>query len=173
MTLRAPARPLAFAAALAMAGVAAVAVHAAKADPTAPKSALECRAITDFDLRGQCWDALDRQGLNDAKTANKRNFGLGLSAPAEAAIKPKKEPKPKAETAEVDQLDLTVASVADTALGRLILVSTDGAIWEQTDSDPIGSRPRKGDVVKVSKGFLGGYMCHVTRWQAVRCQRDE
>jgi hypothetical protein len=171
MMLRASARPLAFTAALAV--VAALAAHSAKADPAAPKSALECRAITDFDLRGQCWDSLDRLGLNDAKTANKRNFGLGFNGPSEAAIKPKKEPKPKAETADVEQLDLTLASVADTALGRLLLVSTDGAIWEQTDSDPVGSRPRKGDVVKVSKGFLGGYMCQVTRWQAVRCQRDE
>ena len=29
-----------------------------------------------------------------------------------------------------------------------------------------------GDNIKVSKGIMGGYMCQVSRWQSVRCQRD-
>ena len=41
------------------------------AAPAAPKSPADCRAITDFTLRGQCWDALDQQGLQDQAVQTK------------------------------------------------------------------------------------------------------
>lgn len=127
--------------------------------------------MTDFTLRGQCWDALDQAGLNDQKVVKKRDFGLGARAPAVAAIKAPK--KPKVESVEVRGLTLTLASVVDTAVGHILMISTDGAVWEQTDGDAIQSRPSPGDTVEISKGMLGGYMCQVTRWQSVRCQRDQ
>jgi hypothetical protein len=144
----------------------------------APKTAADCRAISDFTLRGQCWDSLDQQNQKDAQAEKKRDFGLGQNAPSVAAVKPKKErvakaPKaPKPENDGVHSLILTLASVETTPVGRLLLTSTDGAVWEQTDSDGITHMPEPGDTVQVSKGMLGGYMCQVTRWQAVRCQRD-
>jgi hypothetical protein len=165
--------------ALALAGsVVVFAPHAAQADPAAPQSAADCRAITDFTLRGQCWDALDREGVHDQQVVKKRQFGLGAHPPAAAAIV---VPKPKAvraqrvkpENSEVNSLTMTIASVGDTPLGRILLTSTDGAVWEQTDGDAVGERPSPGDTFKVSKGAVGGYLCNVTRWQAVRCQRDK
>jgi hypothetical protein len=160
-------------AAIALAGVAGVlAPHLAKAadSKTAPTAA-ECRAMTDFTLRGQCWDELDRAGLQDQTVVKKREFGLGARAPAVAAIKAPKARK--ADPAEVRGLTLTLASVVDTAVGHMLMISTDGAVWEQTDGDAIQTRPSPGDTVEVSKGMLGGYMCQVTRWQSVRCQRDQ
>jgi hypothetical protein len=45
----------------ALAGAAfALAPLMAAADAPTPKSAADCRAISDFNLRGQCWDALDK-----------------------------------------------------------------------------------------------------------------
>lgn len=151
----------------------------AKADPAAPKSAADCRAITDFALRGQCWDALDHAteaNAQNAQEVKKRSFGLGLSVPNVAAIvipKKEKERVEKVRNAEIRSTTLTIASVEDTPLGRVLLTSTDGAVWEQTDSESVTNRPEPGDTVQVSKGAFGGYMCQVTRWQAVRCQRDE
>ncbi len=165
-------------AAIALAGAASIfAPHLAAADPSAPKSPAECRAISDFTLRGQCWDALDRGGGHDEQVQRKRNFGLGAKPPAVAVVaKAKKEPRAKRSQPEndgINALTLTIANVGDTPLGRILLTSTDGAVWEQTDSDQIVERPSPGDTVQVSKGSLGGYMCHVTRWQLVRCQRIE
>ncbi len=37
----------------------------------------------------------------------------------------------------------------------------------------IDQRPAAGDSVQVIKGAFGGYLCKVTRWQSIRCQRDE
>ena len=160
-------------AAIALAGVAGVlAPQLAKAadSKTAPTAA-QCRAMTDFTARGQCWDDLDRAGLQDQKVVKKRDFGLGAKAPSVAAIKAPKAREPEA--VEVRGLTLTLASVVDTAVGHILLISTDGAVWEQTDGDAIQNRPEPGDTVEVSKGMFGGYMCQVTRWQSVRCQRDQ
>ena len=143
---------------------------AAAADSSAPKSAADCRAIADFALRGQCWDALVREGLHDQQVIKKRDFGLGAAAPAVAAIK---VPKRKVDSTEIRALTLTIASVTDTARGRIILTATDGAVWEVTDTDPLINRPSPGDTFQVHKGMMDGYFCQVTRWQSLRCQRDE
>ena len=152
--------------------------HAAKADPAAPKSAADCRAISDFDLRGKCWDALDSQGQKDVveeKEEKKRSFGLGLHAPSISAILPNrkdKEREAKINREEIRNQTLTLADVQNTPVGKLVFTSTDGAVWEQTDSDLVNEPPEPGDTLEVTKGMMGGYMCQVTRWQSVRCQRD-
>lgn len=168
-------RRAAWAAGLAGAAFAFAPLMAAAAAPQ-PKSAADCRAISDFELRGQCWDALDKANQQDSTATKKREFGLGLHLPSVAAVKPKKEQveaERRRESEDVKSLSLTVASVDNTPLGRLLLTASDGAVWEQTDSDTITRAPSPGDVVEVSKGMLGGYMCHVSRWQSVRCQRDQ
>jgi len=150
---------------------------AASAGAPSPKSAAECRAIKDFNERGACWDALDKQTQTDTSAVRKKLFGLGRD-PAE--VKQEKEARAQAkkerrrpENDGVDSLELTLADVENTRLGQLKMTSTEGAVWEQTDTDEVGEGPRPGDTVTVNKGFLGGYMCQVTRWQKVRCQRDK
>ena len=153
---------------------------AASADPaTAPKAAADCRAISDFNLRGQCWDQLDKsnqQATETAKETKKREFGLGLHLPTESAVKKRKDDvarEEKRNREEIKAQTLVLADVQNTPRGQLLLTSTDGAVWEQTDNDAVsGEGPVPGGTVKVSKGMLGGYMCQVSRWQTVRCQRD-
>jgi hypothetical protein len=147
----------------------------AAADAPTPKSAADCRAISDFNLRGQCWDALDKANQQQTQATKKREFGLGVHLPSVAAVKPKKEDvvrQAKRQEEDVRSLTLTVASVENTPLGRLLMTSSDGAVWEQTDAESVTDTPEPGDSVKVSKGMFGGYMCQVSRWQSVRCQRD-
>ena len=158
----------------------AMGLQVARADATNPKSAADCRAITDFDLRGKCWDALDQNdqtAQKDQAETKKREFGLGLHYPSIAAILPKREEmrarEQKVRTEEIRNQTLTLAAADQTPLGRLLLTSTDGAIWEQTDGDAFTGNLAPGDTVEVSKASLGGYMCHVSRWQSVRCQRDK
>lgn len=154
--------------------------HAALADPTAPKSAADCRAVSDFDLRGKCWDALDtaaQKGAEEAQEAKKRGFGLGLHYPSIAAVLPKREEirarEQKVKAEEITNQTLTLASVDNTPVGHLLLTSTDGAVWEQTDGDAYAGSLAPGDTVEVSKGMFDGYMCRISRWQSVRCQRDK
>jgi hypothetical protein len=166
------------AAVIALAGLALMSTPgAALADAAAPKSAADCRAITDFDLRGKCWDALDQQNQQDTQAEKKKafGFGVGLHAPSISAILPKKEDRVREQQAakeDVRNLTLTLASVDQTPAGRILLTSTDGAVWEQTDTDAVNGAPEPGDTVQVTKGMFGGYMCQVSQWQSVRCQRD-
>lgn len=163
------------AAALAGAALAFAPLVASAADAPQPKSAADCRAIADFNLRGQCWDSLDKANQQETQATKKREFGLGLHLPSTAAVKPRKEDvarQARRNEGEIKSMTLTLASVGNTPLGKLVLTASDGAVWEQTDSDQVTSMPEPGDTVKVSKGALGGYMCQVSRWQAVRCQRD-
>jgi hypothetical protein len=160
----------------ALAGAAfALAPLMAAADAPTPKSAADCRAISDFNLRGQCWDALDKANQQETRATKKREFGLGLHLPSVAAVKPRKEKvarEARRDSEEVRSLTLTLASVESTPLGHLLLTANDGAVWEQTDSDTVTRAPSPGDTIQVSKGMMGGYMCQVSRWQSVRCQRD-
>jgi hypothetical protein len=151
----------------------------AAADAPQPGTAAYCRAISDFTLRGQCWDDLDKSSQKndaDAKETKKREFGLGLHIPSVSAIKPHKEDiakQQKRDREEIRNQELVLADVQNTPHGQLLMTSTEGAVWEQTDTDAVnGDGPVPGDTVKVSKGMLGGYMCQVSRWQSVRCQRD-
>jgi hypothetical protein len=166
-------------AALIGAACALVPLVAAADAPAAPITAATCRAISDFTLRGQCWDSLDKstqKQAEDAKETKKREFGLGLHIPSVSAIKPRQEDvakQQKREREEIRNQEMVLADVQNTPHGQLLLTSTDGAVWEQTDTDAVsGDGPVPGDTVKVSKGMLGGYMCQVSRWQTVRCQRD-
>ncbi len=140
-----------------------------------PKTAADCRAISDFTLRGQCWDSLDKENQQDTQATKKREFGLGLHMPS-MSIKPKKEDiarQAKRDKEDVKSLVLTLADIQNTPRGLLLMTATDGAVWEQTDGDSVPGDPVPGDTLKVSKGFLGGYFCQVSRWQEVRCQRDK
>ena len=140
-----------------------------------PKTAADCRAISDFTLRGQCWDSLDKETQQDTQATKKREFGLGLHMPS-MALKPENEDvarKAKRDKEDVKSLTLTLADIQNTPRGLLLMTATDGAVWEQTDGDSVPGDPVPGDTLKVSKGFLGGYFCQVSRWQEVRCQRDK
>jgi len=157
----------------------ALAPVAASADAPQPGTAAFCRAITDFTERGKCWDSLDKsnqQAVETNKETKKREFGLGLHLPSAAAIKPRKDDVAEQEKRERDDIRsqvLTLADVQNTPHGQLLMTSSEGAVWEQTDGDAVvGEGPVPGDTVQVSKGMLGGYMCKVSRWQSVRCQRD-
>jgi hypothetical protein len=147
----------------------------AAADAPQPKSAADCRAISDFNLRGQCWDSLDKSTQQETQATKKREFGLGLHLPSVSAIVPSKADRvreAKRDDEDIRAQTLTLASVENTPLGRLLMTTDSGAVWEQTDQESVNSLPEPGDSVQVSKAMFGGYMCQVSRWQAVRCQRD-
>jgi len=164
--------------AAALIGAACAVVPLVAAADAPPKSAADCRAISDFSLRGACWDALDKASqkqTQDLQETKKREFGRPLHLPQDAAIKQKKEDvarEAKQAREEIRSQTLTLAQVENSPLGKLVMTADNGAVWEQTDGDSVSNTPEPGDTVTVSKGMLGGFMCQVNRWQSVRCQRD-
>ncbi len=115
-----------------------------------------------------------------AATERRRKFGLpALSlgshkaeskarrevAQAQApATAPEEEPQDRV-TVKLDQVALIPP------LNRLLMVTTDGAVWQQTDSETVAPTPRSGASMTIIHGKINGYFCQFDRLNKVRCTR--
>jgi hypothetical protein len=99
------------------------------------------------------------------------------SAKREKPPKPAKPPKAgKGEPAEEGEAENRITvQLAQVALippaNKLLLVTTDGAVWEQLDSDPVNPRPKPGSSMTVRRTGFGGYFCRFDKNNSVRCQQ--
>jgi hypothetical protein len=96
----------------------------------------------------------------EMREENKANFGL---------------PKYKSETkeekaAEIDKLDLVVASIGLTPEQKLRVVTSSGAVWDQTLGAPARA-PKPGATLTVRTNMLGGHICRFFDWPSYDCQR--
>jgi hypothetical protein len=71
-----------------------------------------------------------------------------------------------------DRVEVELASVSKAADGRLLVTTTDGAVWRQTESVTIPKPPVAGDRMTIRKGALGGYRCTLVSTRLTyRCVR--
>jgi hypothetical protein len=71
----------------------------------------------------------------------------------------------------LDHLDLNLEGAHHSSEGRWVFVSTDGAVWRQTDDAELSIDPHKGSKLLVKNGLLGSFFCKVDGQPQVRCQR--
>lgn len=131
----------------------------------------QCASIPDDARRHACADdVLRRAGLlGDAETlAAERTRRFGLPEPAAKATQPAST-TPGA--AKKDRVEVTLASVEDPGNGKLILTTTDGAVWRQVESQAIRPMPEKGQTMVVEEASLGSFMCRPSKWVSFRCYR--
>jgi hypothetical protein len=119
----------------------------------------------------------------------RRKFGLNLPTPfkhsgekpkqvARAEGKAQPAPAPSspqaAAPAEEDQAQVSV-QLSQVALippqNRLLLVTQEGAIWEQTDDEAVSPRPKPGQTIRIEQNRFGGYFCRFDKFTKVRCTR--
>jgi hypothetical protein len=127
-----------------------------------------------------------------AAAEKRRKFGLNLPTPfkhedkskpkavAQAGPASKSSAAPSAEApaavpaAEEDEARVNV-QLSQVALippqNRLLLVTEEGAIWEQTDDEPVAPRPRPGQSIQIEQNRFGGYFCRFNKLTKVRCRR--
>lgn len=92
-------------------------------------------------------------------------------APVSAPAPARPAPPPPAKEPE-DQVTVTLDAVAVTPpLNRLLLVTTEGAVWQQTDDDTVAPLPRPGQTMTVIKGSIDGFFCRFDKRTKVRCKR--
>ena len=76
--------------------------------------------------------------------------------------------------AQTDE-DTVTLELSEVALippqNKLLLLTTDGAVWAQTDDTTVAHLPKPGQTVEVQRGMMGGYLCKVDKWTKVRCAR--
>ncbi len=152
----------------------------------------QCASIADDKARHSCTDdALRDAGLLESKVSEKRKtFGLQNPAPAPVAAPPvatgaaaagtataagtvaapaPKSPPPKKQR---EQVEVTLAKVAQ-AGDKLVLTTTDGAVWHQVESGAVRQPPKQGETMKIETRSLGGFMCQPSRYVSFRCYRSK
>jgi hypothetical protein len=172
-------------AALVVAGAsAAVAQEAAPAGPPPSwESLIPCAQKSDPAEGFRCFQqALRAAGYAPNPVAvaadKRRSFGLQLpkvhlgrredAKPAAAPRAPAAAPEPE----RADEVAVTLEQVALTPpLNRLLLVTTEGAVWQQTDNDTVAPLPRPGQTMTVIKGSIDGFFCRFDKRTKVRCRR--
>lgn len=116
----------------------------------------KCAALTKDHARHACTDDVMRKaGLLSDQT--RKQFGLQPAAP-----KPDKTE---------ERLDVTLAGVEQAGDGKLVLTTTDGAVWRQVESDAVRPMPAKGETLTIAKTSFGGFLCESARRVAFRCFR--
>ena len=174
-------------AALAVAiGITAVAsTSSAQKAPPAWDTLVRCAQTPDESARLACYDSAMRAAgyaPNAAAVAEEHRKSFGLTVPKVNVFKHKKREE-GAQTAGAaapppeenpNLIELTVDQVAITQpVGKLVIFTSEGQIWEQTDTTQVNTLPKEGDSFVVHKQTLGGYLCDVNKYQSVRCKRRQ
>jgi len=131
-------------------------------------------------------DVLRKAGLLTPQAEAKerrRQFGLdenaARAAPPVAAPKPPPSPAPAPASAappkndDSGRVEVEVARAAVATDGKVVVTTTDGAQWKQTDSDTLPRLPAAGDRVKIRRASLGSYLCELPTHHTFRCVRTK
>jgi hypothetical protein len=164
--------------------------------PPSWNTLVRCAEMGQEDARLACYDEAMRSAGYQPKpeevaAEKRRRFGLSLpqinvlkhhekeegeqAAGGAAAPAPEKHAKhQKAQAPESeDEITVELSQVATLQPDeKLVMFTSDGEIWQQTDTTPVTPLPREGDTVHIHKGKISGYFCDVNKYQAVRCKRE-
>ena len=167
---------------------AAASAAAEPATPTGPppswESLIPCAQKADPAEGFRCYQAAMRAAgyaANPEIAAAERRRRFGLSLPSFGTHKPRAEAaqahagaaiSPPPEEEAQDRVTVTLEQVAlIPPLNRLLMVTTDGAVWQQTDSETVAPTPKPGQPMTVVHGSLSGFFCQFDKRTKVRCVR--
>ena len=80
------------------------------------------------------------------------------------------QPKTFREPAVARTLQVTIRQV-DQADGKLLLTTTEGAIWKQVESTDLWPVPTGGQTMTIARGSFGGFFCEPSKYVSFRCFR--
>ena len=154
----------------------------AQGTPPAWDTLVRCAQTPDETERLACYDAAMRSAgyaPNPTAVAEDRRKKFGLSVPKVNVFKHHKKEEGSAVAGvappieeNADRVDVTVDQIAvSQPTNKVIIFTTDGQIWQQTDTTQINTYPKEGDTLEIRKEILGGYMCDVNKYQSVNCKR--
>jgi hypothetical protein len=144
--------------------------------PEAFTQMLQCRTLTDDATRLACYDqaaaklqtAQEKREIvvvdkAEVKEAKKGLFGFTL-------------PQIKlfgggSGDEEVNEIEFTIASVRQYDYGRWRFTTTDGAVWDQIDTEILAIDPRAGQKVVVKRAAMGSFKAKVGGQPPIRVRR--
>ena len=126
----------------------------------------KCAAIADDVARHRCLDDVLRSaGLLTP------HFGLETSPARTSKAAATQVAASVAKPPSDDRVQVTLATVAPGADGKLVLTTTEGAVWRQVESNTVRPTPAQGQTLTIERTSFGGFMCKSGKWVAFRCYR--
>ncbi len=149
---------------------------------------MKCGVIAEDAARHACSDdVLQKAGAvptAEAKSsAQRKQFGLESQPPRAAAsaqssapaqvspAAPAPSPAAAPAKAQDDRVEVTLSSVMKAGHGTLLLTTSDGAVWRQSESEVLRPEPAEGQKMTIIKKSFGGFMCMSDKRVAFRCYR--
>jgi hypothetical protein len=158
--------------------------------PPSWETLVRCAGMADQDARLSCYDAAMRAAgysPKPAEVAAEKRKRFGLSFPKIGAIKkearqegaqaaaPAGAPAPSEPAKTEEDEGRVTVTLDDVAIlqpsKHLLLFTTDGAIWAQTDNETVAPLPKSGQTITIRRNAFGGYFCQFDKRTAVRCER--
>lgn len=149
-----------------------------------PKIAEDAKRLACYDTAARALLQAETEGdvvvVDRAQVREVRRQSFGFQIPSlnifsrsggDKAPSPAAASRDKGEEEDANRAVVTVASSGRTAEGKLMLTTTEGAMWVQTDNLTVDNPPRQGAQMTIVRGRVGGFFCDVTRYQSVRCER--
>ena len=132
-----------------------------KADP-AQRLACYDSAVASLDVAEQKGDVVvvDRE---QARAARKQAFGFTL--PSLSLFDRGEKPE------NLDQVSVAVKRGYQNGEGRWVVELADGAVWVQTDSEPLARGPKPGSGAEIKKAAVGSYFLKLEGQRAIRARR--
>jgi hypothetical protein len=108
------------------------------------------------------------ESARSAETARPAESAPAIVSRQSFGLPPPPAPKPSPSDT---RLQVTLANVAQSGDGKLVLTTTDGATWRQVESEAIRPMPAQGQTMTIARKSLGGFMCESAQRVAFRCYR--
>jgi hypothetical protein len=140
-----------------------------------------CRTIADNAQRLACFDAAaakldaavaanDVYMVDKAQVRQTRRTLFGLPLPDLGLFGGGGGDDKDTDKNEITQIDSTITSARMNADGWVITIA-EGSAWQQTDSKPLGVRPKPGMAVVVKRAALGSYRMNIDGQAAIKVKR--
>ena len=172
--------------ATALTGALTIPARAQVKTPPSWETLVRCADMTDVNKQVECYNAAMREAgyvrsPQVAAAERHKTFGLTLpnlhkAKPPETAVAqqsgaPGAAPSP-APAEDENRITVHIVEVAYTQpLNKLMIVTSDGGVWEQVDTIPLTFTPKAGQAIEIRKTRFGGFFCQFDRTNAVRCVR--
>ena len=136
----------------------------------------KCATIAEDKARHACTDQTLREAGLLTEATQRKAFGLQKPAPIAAPAKPPSatntESAAPQNKKQKEQVEVTLVKVEQGGDGKLVLTTTDGAVWRQVESVTVRPMPAQGETMTIEARSLGGFMCEPSKYVSFRCYRS-
>jgi hypothetical protein len=124
-----------------------------------------------FDAAAAAMDAAEAKGdivvvdREQARAARRQAFGFSL--PSLAIFDRGETPE------DLDRVSAAIARAYQQGDGKWVVELDGGAVWLQTDSEPLPRAPKAGSRAEIRKAAMGSYFMNIDGQRALRMRRSK